>query len=140
MQKPITRIVIMALIVGCPHLGLAQSGDQSPPAEPTVSRSAVKPAGSLLTLDEAIRTGLVTHPLIERSRYSALIAKALTRQTQGERYPWLEASIAGSSGSMRIVTSDGKTVHDRGGHGFDPGGALAKQNQNCCPAGSYSIN
>ena len=84
MQKPITRIVIMALIVGSPHVGLAQSGEQSLPAEPTLSRAAVKPAGSLLTLDEAIRTGLATHPLIERSRYSALIAKALTRQTQGE--------------------------------------------------------
>ena len=139
MQKPIIRIVIMALVVGCPQFGFAQSGEQAPPAEPTVSRAAVKPAGSLLTLDEAIRTGLATHPLIERSRYSALIAKALTRQTQGERYPWLEASIAGSSGALRIVTTDGKAIHDRGGHGFDPGGALAKHNQNML-SGGFMLN
>ena len=135
MQQAISRLVVMALIVGCPHVGLAQSGEQSPPAEPTVSRAAVKPAGSLLTLDEAIRTGLATHPLIERSRYSTLIAKALTRQTQGERYPWLEASLAGSAGAMRIVTTDGKTIHDQGGHGFDPGGALAHHNQNMLTGG-----
>ena len=119
--------------------GLAQSGEQSPPAKPVVSRAVAKPAGSLLTLAEAIRTGLATHPLLERSRYSALIAKALTRQTQGERYPWLEASIAGSSGSIRIITTDGKAIHDRGGHGFDPGGALAKHNQNMV-SGGFMLN
>ena len=135
MQKSITRIVIVALIAACPYVGLAQSVEQPLPAESTVSLPAVKPAGSLLTLDEAIRTGLASHPLIERSRYSALIAKALTRQTKGERYPWLEASIAGSIGSLRIITTDGKAIHDRGGHGFDPGGALAKHNQNMVTGG-----
>src|SRR5690606_19301990 len=76
-----------------------------------------------------------THPLIERARFRALMAKAMTRQTKGEQYPWLEASIAGSAGSLRIITSDGKTVHDRGGHGFDPGGALAKHNQHMLTGG-----
>jgi len=94
-----------------------------------------KPAGSRLTLDEAVRIGLANHPLIERSRQSLLIAKALTRQTEGERYPWLEASIAESSGALRIVTTDGKTVHDRGGHGLDPGGALPHHNQNMLTGG-----
>jgi len=139
MQKPITSIIVMTLVMGSPHFGLGQSGGQGPPANPTESRSAEKSAGSLLALDEAIRNGLATHPLIERSRYSALIAKALTRQTQGERYPWLEVSVAGSSGSMRIVTTDGKTIHDRGGHGFDPGGALAKHNQNML-SGGFMLN
>ena len=139
MNKLFTRIVLMAFIVGFPHVGLAQSGELTLSAEPALSRAAVKPAGSLLSLDEAIRTGLATHPLIERSRYRALMAKALTRQTQGERYPWLEASLAGSIGSMRIVTTDGRTIHDRGGHGFDPGGALAKHNQNML-SGGFMLN
>ncbi len=139
MQQSITKILIIALIAGSSHVGLAQSREQSPSAEPTVSRPAVKPAGSLLPLDEAIKTGLATHPLIERSRYSLLLTKALTRQTQGERYPWLEASLAGSSGSMRIVTTDGKAIHDRGGHGFDPGGALAHHNQNML-SGGFMLN
>jgi outer membrane protein len=90
---------------------------------------------SLLTLPDAIRTGLENHPVIERSRQSLLIAKALTHQTEGDRYPWLEASIAESSGALRIVTADGKTVHDSGGHGFDPGGALAHHNQNMVSGG-----
>mgnify|MGYP003385177088 CR=1 FL=1 len=139
MQKPITSIIVLALVVGCSHFGFAQSGEQAPPVKPIVPRAATKPAGSVLTLAEAIRTGLATHPLLERSRYSALIAKALTRQTQGERYPWLEASIAGSSGSLRIITTDGKAIHDRGGHGFDPGGALAKHNQNMV-SGGFLLN
>ncbi|HJT20190.1 MAG TPA: TolC family protein [Nitrospira sp.] len=94
-----------------------------------------KPAGSHLSLDEAVRIGLANHPLVERSRQSLLIAKALTRQTEGARYPWLEASIAGSSGALRIITADGKTVHDQGGHGFDPGGALPHHNQNMLTGG-----
>lgn len=102
---------------------------------PTAAPSVVKRQGELLRLDEAIRIGLDQHPLVERSRYSSLIAKALTRQTQGERYPWLEASVAGTAGSLRIVTTDGKIIHDRGGHGFDPGGALAKHNQNMLTGG-----
>jgi outer membrane protein TolC len=132
MQRLVINIIVMALLVGCPHFGFAQSGEQAP-------RAVAKPAGALLTLAEAIRTGLATHPLLEHSRYSTLIAKARTRQTQGERYPWLEASIAGSSGSLRIITTDGKAIHDRGGHGFDPGGALAKHNQNMV-SGGFLLN
>jgi outer membrane protein len=96
---------------------------------------AAPPAGARLTLTDATRTGITQHPLIERSRARSLIAKALTKQTEGELYPWLEASVAESSGSLRIVTSDGKIVHDRGGHGFDPGGALPKHNQNMLTGG-----
>jgi outer membrane protein len=33
------------------------------------------------------------------------------------------------------VTADGKIVHDRGGHGFDPGGALPHHNQNMLTGG-----
>ncbi len=102
-------------------------------AEPT--QPIVRQAGTVLTLNDAIRTGLAQHPLIERSRSQSMTAKALTKQTQGELYPWLEASVAESSGSLRIVTSDGKTVHDRGGHGFDPGGALPHHNQNMLTGG-----
>ncbi len=92
-------------------------------------------ADSALTMNEAIRIGLQEHPLLERSHYASVIAKAHTRQTQGELYPWLEASVSGSSGSLRIVATDGKTIHDQGGHGFDPGGALPKYNQNMITGG-----
>ena len=112
-------------------------------AEPTTGTGKTTPDSSplpqtdvrFLGLDEAIRLGLDHHPFIERSNYASLLAKALTKQTRGERYPWLEASVAGTVGSLRIVTTDGKIVHDRGGHGFDPGGALAKHNQNMLTGG-----
>lgn len=135
--RSIGLVIVMTLI------GLTRVGHQSFAATESVaiavSSTAVQPLatsqGEVLRLDEAIRIGLERHPLIERSRYSSLIAKAQTRQTQGERYPWLEASVAESSGSLRIVTSDGKIVHNQGGHGFDPGGALAKHNQNMLTGG-----
>lgn len=103
---------------------------QAPRAEPQNPA-----AGSLLTLERAIQIALNTHPLIERAQYGKLLARAITKQTKGERYPWLEASIAESSGSLRIVSADGRTVHDQGAHGFDPGGALAKHNQNMLTGG-----
>ena len=101
------------------------------------SAAADAPQGSdsFVGLEEAVRTGLDRHPLIQQARYSALGATAVTKQTRGEQYPWLEASVAGSSGAMRIVTADGKTIHDRGGHGFDPGGALPHHNQNMLTGG-----
>jgi outer membrane protein len=105
----------------------------TPPA--SAISSAAKLTGDALRLDDAIRIGIEHHPLIERSSYGLLLAKAMTKQTRGERYPWLEASVAGTVGSLRIVTTDGKIVHDRGGHGFDPGGALAKHNQNMLTGG-----
>jgi len=91
--------------------------------------------GSYLGLEEAIRIGLARHPSLDESRYASAAANAITKQIKGDRYPWLEASIAGSSGSLRIVTSDGRTIHDRGGHGFDPGGALPHHNQNMLTGG-----
>lgn len=98
-------------------------------------RSFPASSDSVLTMDQAIRIGLQEHPLLERSRYSSMIAQAHTRQIKGELYPWLEASVTGTSGSLRVVTTDGKVIHDRGGHGFDPGGALPKHNQNMITGG-----
>jgi outer membrane protein len=110
---------------------------QDPPSTPAGLPPGLPPkaARSLLSLDEAIRTGLRQHPSIERSGYSSMIAKAITKQLKGERYPWIEASVAESNGSMRIVTTDGRTIHDRGGHGFDPGGALPHHNENLLTGG-----
>ena len=135
MQQTFVRILAMALVASCAHFAIAGTGEPSASVESSAASTLTKPSGSLLKLDDAIRAGLATHPLVERARHSLLIAKALTRQAQGERYPWLEASVAESSGSLRIVTTDGKTVHDRGGHGFDPGGALAHHNQNMVTGG-----
>lgn len=120
-----SAVIFLALVLAA--AGSVEAGEPAPPVPAKT--------GAALPLREAIRTGLVQHPLIARSRSRSLIASALTKQTQGERYPWLEASVAGSSGSLRIITSDGKIVHDAGGHGFDPGGALPKHNQNMLTGG-----
>ena len=120
-------VVLLVLIV--PSTSFAQT-------VPTSHAEPRPPApGSLLTLERAIQTALATHPLIERAQHAKTLARALTKQAKGERYPWLEASVAGSSGSLRIVSADGRTVHDQGAHGFDPGGALPKHNQNMLTGG-----
>lgn len=121
-------LVVLLFGVAVPRVSLAE-----PQGEP---RSAVaSPGQSFLSLDGAIRRGLDHHPLIQQARHESRVARAVTKQTEGERYPWLEASIAGASGSLRIITADGKVIHDRGGHGFDPGGALPKHNQNMITGG-----
>ena len=135
MRQIVPMIFALALVTFPFGLSSAQPSDSNDRGDAAPLRPHTKPPGSLLTRQEAIRIGLAQHPLIERSRSASMVAKALSQQTQGELYPWLEASIAESSGSLRIVTADGKIVHDRGGHGFDPGGALAKHNQNMLTGG-----
>ena len=126
---PLIIVVFSFYFLAAPDISSAESGNSAQAKPPTLS------AGSLLTLDRAIEIALNTHPLIERAQHSASVARAVTKQTKGERYPWLEASIAGSSGSLRIVSADGRTVHDQGAHGFDPGASLAKHNQNMLTGG-----
>src|SRR5919107_6038730 len=125
-------IVAILSIVLCAD---AQTAVPSAEAESPDIRSRPPVSKPVLTVTDAIRIGLDRHPSLEQSRYASQAAKAITKQIQGDRYPWLEASVAGTSGSLRIVTTDGRTIHDRGGHGFDPGGALPHHNQNMLTGG-----
>lgn len=126
------RVIFAAFscwLVAVPHISVAASGQTAPATFQT------PPPGSVLTLERAIQVALNTHPLIERAKSGKLLARSITKQSKGERYPWLEASIAGSTGSLRIVSADGRTIHDQGAHGFDPGGALPKHNENMLTGG-----
>lgn len=124
-------LATLSILLGT-HVGVgsAQSGTAA-----NGSAADSHASSTVLTVKEAIRIGLDRHPSLEQSRYASQAAQAITKQIKGDQYPWLEASIAGSSGSLRIVTSDGRTIHDRGGHGFDPGGALPHHNQNMLTGG-----
>ncbi|HET6674519.1 MAG TPA: TolC family protein [Nitrospiraceae bacterium] len=134
--------IAAAFLIGGPGI-LSTSISGTPAAEaaepallaPREPGTSARPAGKVLTLNEAIRLGVAHHPLIEQSRAGLLTAKALTKQTRGNRYPWLEGSVAEASGSLRIVTTDGRIVHDQGGLGFNPGGALPHHNQNMLTGG-----
>lgn len=126
--------LFMILLVGLwALLPFSVSAGESPAR--AQDETATPSAGSLLTLDRAIRIALNTHPLIDRAQHAKAVARAITKQSKGERYPWLEASVAGSSGSLRVVSADGRTIHDQGAHGFDLGGALPKHNQNMLTGG-----
>ncbi len=142
---PITPAIVrrgIGLTIVCALLGATVWVSPSPaatdPAAVKADQAAapvLKHRGQVLPLRDAIRIGIAQHPLLEGARSRSLIASAIAKQTEGQLYPWLEASVAGTSGSLRIVTTDGKIVHDTGGHGFDPGGALPKHNQNMLTGG-----
>jgi len=129
-------MAVVSVVLLCPvHLAAqGRSAPETAPSEEAAQSSRISPS-SRLSMNDAIRIGVAQHPFIERSHSASRIAKALTRQTRGNQYPWIEASVAESSGSLRVVTSDGKIVHDQGGHGFDLGGALPKHNQNMLTGG-----
>lgn len=129
MWRTIIAAAMSALLF--PYAGIGSAQSASAPA----GRLEGPSPGTVLTYAQAIRISLDRHPSLEQSRYAFQAEQAITKQIKGDQYPWLEASVAGSSGSLRIVTSDGRTIHDRGGHGFDPGGALAKHNQNMLTGG-----
>ncbi len=131
-----SSIAILSLVLCSPVHLAAQNGNMPG----TVSHKSAEPQesrklSSRLSLNEAIRIGVARHPFIERSQSASDIAKALTRQTRGNQYPWIEASVAESSGSLRVLSSDGGTLHTQGGLGFGLGGALPKHNQNMLTGG-----
>jgi len=130
MMRVLAAVVLVASVLSIEAPGRAETHESRGAAmAPSTS------SGATLGIQQAIQIGLAQHPSLDQTRYAAAAAKAVTKQIKGDRYPWLEGSIAGSSGSLRIVTSDGRTVHDRGGHGFDPGGALPHHNQNMLTGG-----
>lgn len=123
-----------------------------PPAGKASTQKPSLPPAPFLSLTEAITRGLAQHPLIERARESSKSAAAETKQTRGRQYPWLEASVAGGAGSIRVLSSDGANVHATGdlaedflnrsgfhqrggGRGFALGGALPKHNMNMTTGG-----
>lgn len=147
----------LLLFAACPPAAApAQADDRTrpaaAPAEKTLSSMPVTPPARSLGLTEAIRAGLAQHPLIERARASSKSAAAETKQDEGRLYPWLEASVAGGSGSIRVLSSDGANIHAAGdlasgflnrsgfhtyggGRGYGLSGALPKHNQNMTTGG-----
>jgi outer membrane protein len=159
----------MAVFVACCLLLFAVNPPTAAPAQAdNKASSAAAPAGKassstpppspayVLSLTEAIRAGLTQHPSIERAKATSQSAAAETKQDQGRLYPWLEASAAGGTGSIRVLSSDGANIHAAGdlgnsflrgllnraelhkyggGRGFALAGALPKHNQNMTTGG-----
>lgn len=143
MKRTLLALLFLPLATVVSDPGSAQPGEplaagkpaSSPPTRTTTVTRAGPTTGTFLSLNEAIRIGLAQHPLLEQSRQTSLAAKAITKQIRGDLFPWLEASVAETSGSLRVTTADGKTIHDRGGQGFFPGAALPHHNQNMVTGG-----
>jgi outer membrane protein len=140
-MPPVFIVCLLSLLAAWqPNAVAAQPGD-------------AKPAAPFLTLKNAITAGVAQHPLIERAQAALESAAAETKQTKGRQYPWLEASVAGSAGSLRVRSSDGASIHATGdlatsflrnraglhlhggGRGFALAGALPQHNQNMTTGG-----
>lgn len=146
---------LLLLATGLSGFASAQpngSAKDARPASDTASATPSQAPAPLLSLNNAIAAGLAEHPLIARSRAASKSAAAETKQTKGRQYPWLEASVAGGTGSIRVLSSDGANVHAAGdlgssfrnrsgfhqyggGRGFALAGALPKHNQNMTTGG-----
>ncbi|MBI3603280.1 MAG: TolC family protein, partial [Nitrospirae bacterium] len=149
-------VCLMLLVVGHPHFLSAQPNDSVRDSAPSSGTTSAPPPSKssppFLSLKDAIETGLAEHPLIARARATSKSAAAETKQAKGRQYPWLEASVAGGAGSIRVLSSDGANVHAAGdlgssfrnrsgfhqyggGRGFALAGALPKYNQNMTTGG-----
>ncbi len=148
---------LLCLTAWQPDIALAQpdgaTGRSAAQADKATASMTSPSAPPSLGLSDAITIGLAQHPLIERARASSKSAAAETKQTIGRLYPWLEASLAGSAGSLRVRSSDGADIHATGdlatgflknraglhkhggGRGFALAGALPQHNQNMSTAG-----
>lgn len=144
--------VLAALFIAAWPIWLAPWGHDLAAAQ-SAAQSAEAPPAPPLALTDAVRIGLAQHPLLEQARASSQHAAAETKQTLGRLYPWLEASVAGSAGSLRVRSSDGANIHATGdlassflrgrsglhqhggGRGFALAGALPQHNQNMGTAG-----
>ncbi len=131
-------IFLLEVVLVQPRLLAAQPQDNrgKNPASTSMTAPERQPSpGKHLTLEGAIRIGLTGHPLLDQARAAARGAGAVTTQAKGALYPWLEVSAAGTSGSLRVLSSDGGTLHTHGGLGFGLGGALPQHNQNMLTGG-----
>ncbi len=153
-------VCLLLLAMWHPNPAPAQPNDSAPnPASSSGKTPVPQPAPSpapFLSLRDAIGTGLEQHPLIERAKATSKSAAAETKQDQGRQYPWLEASVAGGTGSIRVLGSDGANIHATGdlgsdflrslrnraelhqyggGRGYALAGALPKHNQNMTTGG-----
>ncbi|MFM8552827.1 MAG: TolC family protein [Nitrospiraceae bacterium] len=147
---------LLILMAWHPDTAPAPPNDTVPRAmSPSGKASTTKPPPSpahLLSLTEAIQVSLAQHPSIERARATSRSAAAETKQDKGRLYPWLEASAAGGTGSIRVLGSDGANIHATGdlassfrnrsgfhtyggGRGFALAGALPKHNMNMTTGG-----
>lgn len=152
LRRPSLRPFIVqrsAFIIASLACLLAGSG----PAGAARPDATAEPVTPHLTLSQAIQSGLDRHPALARAEAVARGATSETKQTRGRLYPWIEASAAGSTGSLRVRSSDGATIHATGdlaagflknraglhlhggGRGFALAGALPQHNQNMVTGG-----
>jgi outer membrane protein len=113
-QWPITRRLSFSLwcvlIVVWVSGGTCWSAERSPdePAQPAVrpsSPNVPQTKGAFLGYEDAIRIGLDRHPLLRRSKETALAAEAVTDQAAARYYPELNAYAIQTGGTIRPLSA-----------------------------------
>ncbi len=114
MQWPIIRRLSLrlwcVLIVVWVSGGTCWSAERSPdePAEPVLhpsSPNVPQTKGAFLGYEDAIRIGLDRHPLLRRSKETALAAEAVTDQAAARYYPELNAYAIQTGGTIRPLSA-----------------------------------
>jgi outer membrane protein len=75
--------------------------------EPIATPIGSETAGSRLTWQDAIRTGVTQHPLIQAARHGVIETEATTRQIAAVNYPQVTGILANSLGNTRVLSNLG---------------------------------
>jgi outer membrane protein len=76
-------------------------------AENSSSIGEIKMQGASLSFEEAVRRGLVRHPLIRISEHEVAQIEAVTKQLEAANYPRVTGVFANSAGDTRVLANLG---------------------------------
>lgn len=76
-------------------------------AENASSIREVKTQGGALSFEEAVRRGLIRHPLVKISEHEVLAIEAGTKQLEAANYPRVTGVFANSAGDTRVLANLG---------------------------------
>lgn len=100
-QRSRPRLALL-ILWSCILSSPAPAADNLPPA----SSPAYKQPPTL-TLEEAIKNGIVEHPLIQAAQHGALEAQAVTQQIASVNYPQVSGILSNSLGNTRVLSNLG---------------------------------
>lgn len=104
MRSQAIRMGILAVwLVPCLWTGESAAGDgavSEPPA-------AVQTAGLRLSWEEAVKSGVTHHPLIQAAQRGVLETEAVTKQIAAVNYPQVTGILSNSLGNTRVLSNLG---------------------------------
>lgn len=98
-----TAGLISLMVSAIGHVDAAET----PPPAPTVTQPPVPPGSPRLTWDEAIKSGVAQHPLIQAAQHGVLGSEAVGKQIASVNYPQVSGMLSNSLGNTRVLSNFG---------------------------------